>query len=128
MTGQDDYRPDRTMWSPVQIETAIHEVSNEIAESVTVCGDLYRRFLDTDRVYDYEFARAYLAAQGAVVARKYMAEVATIRQREDRDLADASYRLADRRSRALQEKLRALQSVGASIRSQYGVAGRGEGY
>lgn len=127
MSEQGQYRPDRSMWSPVQIESAIHKVSNEIANSVTVCGAHYETFLTADRVYDYEFARAYLAASGAVNARKYLAEVQTTKQREDRDMADAAYRLADRRSRALQDKLRALQSVGASIRAQYGVSGRGEG-
>lgn len=128
MSGETPYRPDRTLWNPVQIESAIHEVSNEISNSVTVCGSLYEKFLTADRVYDYETARAYLAASGPVNARKYLAEVQTTRQREDRDMADAAYRLADRRSRALQDKLRAWQSVGASIRAQYGVSGRGEGY
>jgi hypothetical protein len=48
-------------------------------------------------------------------------------QRHERDVADAAHRFADRQARALENELRALQSVGASIRAMYGVAGRGEG-
>ncbi len=127
MSEPAQYRPARTMWTPMQVETSINEVANEIANSVTVCGDLYRRFLDADRVFDYEFARASLSAQGTINDKKYLATVKTIEQRETRDMADAAFKLADRRSRALQEKLRALQSIGATIRAQWGVAGRGEG-
>ena len=127
MSGQPQYRPDRTMWNPVQVEAGIHEVAGRIGNSVGICGALYGAFLEADRVFDFEFAKAYLAATGTVNDRKYRATVNTIRQREDRDVADAAFKLADRRSRAQQEELRALQSIGATIRSQYGVAGRGEG-
>ena len=127
MSGQPQYRPDRSMWTPVQVESSINEVANEIANSVTVCGDLYGKFLDADRVFDYEFAKASLSAQGTINDKKYLATVKTIEQRETRDLADAAFKLADRRSRALMEKLRALQSIGATSRAQWGVAGRGEG-
>jgi len=47
-------------------------------------------------------------------------------EREARDVAEAAFKYADRRAKALELELRALQSIGASVRSMYAVAGRGE--
>jgi hypothetical protein len=115
-----------TDYNPAQIEAAIRECANRIAKGVTVCANAYAKFLDADRAYDAAFAHAYLAADGPVHEKKYRAELATQPQREERDVADAAYRHADRMARALEAELRGLQSVGASIRAMFGVAGRGE--
>ncbi|RVW03026.1 hypothetical protein [Rhodococcus xishaensis] len=113
-------------FDPVSIERAIGECANRIAKGVTVCSNTYSAFLDADRGYDQAYAKAYLEAGGAAHERKYVAELATVEEREGRDLAEAAYRYADRQARALEAELRAWQSVGASVRSMYAVAGRGE--
>lgn len=114
------------VWNPAQIEERIRDVSNRIADGVGVCNKRYKAFLDADRALDAAFARAYMAHQGPAHEKKYAAELVTQDEREKRDEADALYRYADRQARALENELRALQSVGASIRSMYAVAGRGE--
>ncbi|MBF6213721.1 hypothetical protein IU487_22145 [Nocardia puris] len=116
-----------TDYNPADVEAAIRQCANQIAEGVRVCGERYAAFLDADRLYDAAYARAYLDTTGPVHERKYGAELVTQDERAARDAADAAYKYADRRARALEAELRALQSVGASIRSMYGVAGRGEG-
>lgn len=116
-----------TDYNPVNVEAAIRECANRIGKGVTVCGNAYATFLAADHAYDKAFARAYLAAEGPVHERKYTAELATDTERQARDVADAAYKYADRTARAVVEELRAWQSVGASVRSMYGVAGRGEG-
>lgn len=116
-----------TEHNPVAVENAIRECANRIGKGVTVCGNTYAKFLEADRAYDVAFARAYLAADGPQHTRKYTAELNTQDQREARDVADAAYRYADRTARAVEAELRAWQSVGASVRSMYGAAGRGEG-
>lgn len=113
--------------NPVQIESGIREVANRISNGVKVCSDRYAEFLAAERSYDQAFARAYMTHEGPAHERKYAAELATTVEREARDIADVAYRYADRTSRALQDELRAFQSVGASVRSMYSVAGRGEG-
>lgn len=113
--------------NPVTVEAAIRNCSDRISNSVQVCNDRYVVFLEADRHYDRQYALAYLNAGGPQYARKYEAEIATTDAREERDVADAAYRYADRLSRALQDELRAWQSVGASVRAMYAVAGRGEG-
>lgn len=113
--------------SPVQVETAIREVANRMAEGVKICSDRYAAFLDADHRFDVAYARAYMQHEGPAHEKKYAAVLATQAERDSRDAADVAYKHADRRAKALDSELRALQSVGASLRVQYGVAGRGEG-
>lgn len=115
------------VFNPVQIETRIHEISNRIAEGVNLCNERYKEFLEADRLYDRKFAFAYMAYSGPAHAKKYQAELDTRDEREARDVADAAYRYVDRRTKAYQDELRAFQSIGASVRQAYAVAGRGEG-
>lgn len=115
-----------TVINPVDVEKAIREVSERIAKGVKICDEHYRRFLDADRAYDAAFAKAYLEHQGPAHEKKHGAELATAQQRQARDVADAAYRYVERQARALDSELRALQSVGASVRAMYSVAGVGE--
>lgn len=113
--------------NPVAIENRIREISERIAKSAQVCNDRYKAYLDADRAYDHAFALAYMTHKGAAHEKKYAAELATTAQREALDVADAAYRYADRLAKALESELRAYQSIGASVRAMYAVAGRGEG-
>jgi hypothetical protein len=113
--------------NPVQIENAIRDCANRIATGVRVCGAQYEAFLEADRDYDRAYATAYLRHDGPQTEKRYAAEVATYEERKKRDVMDAAYRYADRQAKALESELRAWQSVGASVRSMFGVAGRGEG-
>ena len=112
--------------NPVSIEQSIRNCANRIANGVKVCSDTYKVFPKADHDYDLAFAHAYMRAEGPAHERKYAAEVATEKERTARDAADVAYRYADRTAKAIESELRALQSVGASVRQAYSVAGRGE--
>lgn len=112
--------------NPVQIEAAIRNVAERISRGVKVCSERYEGYLSADREYEQAFARAYLGADGPAHERKYTAELETAQERERRDVADAAYRYADRTAKALEAELRAYQSVSASVRQMYAVAGRAE--
>ena len=112
--------------SPVQVESAIRDVANRMATGVKVCSDRYAAFLEADHAYDVAYARAYMGHEGAAHEKKYAAVLVCQAERDVRDAADVAYRHADRRAKALESELRSLQSVGASLRVQYSVAGRGE--
>lgn len=114
------------VWNPVTVEGGIREAADRISKGVAVCAERYKAFLQADANYDRAFARAYLQADGPAHERKYAAELATEAERDARDVADAAYRHADRQAKAIEAELRALQSVGASIRAAYQVAGAGE--
>lgn len=111
--------------NPVDIESSIREVSNRIGRGVMVCDERYRAFLAADSAYDAAYAKAYLSADGPAHRVKFEAEIATKQLRDARDAADAAYRYADRQAKALEAELRAWQSVGASVRAMFSVAGRG---
>lgn len=111
---------------PEQVEKLIRHVADRISRSVRVCSDRYAEFLKADHVYDLAYANAFLAYQGPAHSKRYYADIACEGERDARDVADVAYRYADRTAKALENELRALQSVGASIREQYRVAGRGE--
>lgn len=116
-----------TDYNPVRIETDIRDCANRIAKGVPICAERYRDYLTADRAFDVAYAHAYMAADGAAHERKYQAILATEGERTVRDVAEAAYKFADRKAKALEDELRALQSLGASIRQAYAVAGRGEG-
>lgn len=112
--------------TPVAVENHIRELSTRIAKSASVCNERYQVFLESDRVFDQAYARAFLAHDGPQTEKRYAADLASIEQREARDVADAAYRYADRLSKALSAELMAYQSLNKSVLAQYGAAGVGE--
>lgn len=112
--------------NPVDVESTIRELSERIAKGVLFVSKAERKYVDADRAYAHAYAVAYLNHDGPQQEKRYAADLATISQREARDIAHTEFRYADRQAKALQDQLRAWQSVGASIRSMYAVAGRGE--
>lgn len=106
--------------NPVAVEQAIRDLSNRITTGVRVVSQKHEEHLRAERLYDQAFARAYMAADGPAHERKYAAELATITERELKDAADVVFRYADRTARALENELRAWQSIGASVRAMYG--------
>lgn len=113
--------------NPVQIESQIRELSNRIAKGVSVCSKLHSQFLEADRKFDAEYARKYLAAEGSIKDKEQSARLESMDARAERDESEVAYKYADRTAKALELELRGIQSIGASVRSMYGVAGRGEG-
>ena len=113
--------------NPVQIEQHILELTNRISKGIRVYSERYADFLEKDREFDRAYAHAYLKAEGSIKDKEKKAALKTIEERETRDVADIAYKQSDKLLRALDSELRAWQSIGASVRQQYAVAGRGEG-
>lgn len=113
-------------WNPASVERAILESVNDIAFGIQKASDAYEQYLKADHAFDLAFAKAYMAYEGAAHAKKYAAEIATEDERCNRDAADVAYRYTERNNKALEKKLDALRSIGASVRQAYQDAGRGE--
>lgn len=105
--------------NPVDVETTIRETANEIAGNVRIVSEAEREARRQRVLYDRAYAHAYLAADGPAHEKRYRAELATGDERDRMEVADLAYRHAERLSKSLEAKLRAFQSVGASIRSMY---------
>lgn len=112
--------------NPVAVENRIRSLSNEIARGVGIVTERLKKFKQAERAFDEAFSRAYLNAAGSVEDRKRQAMLETMSQREALDFAEVEFKHADRRAKALELELRGIQSIGASVRAMYGVAGRGE--
>lgn len=111
--------------NPVSVEQKIAEIAGSIANSVSVCNDRYKAFVAAEDAYERAFARAYMSHEGPAHEKKYAAVLATTVEKDALNVADAAYRYADRQAKALDSELRAYQSVGASVRAMFSVAGRG---
>jgi hypothetical protein len=112
--------------NPVEVEQQMLQVLNRISNGIGIRGQLYSEFSDADREYDRQYALAYTTATGPAHMLKYLAELATSGARLERDVADAAYRDAERRAKALETELSALQTIMKSILASYGAAGVGE--
>ncbi len=105
--------------NPVDVERSIRETADDIARNVRVVSDAEREARRTRVFYDRAFASAYLAAEGPAHEKRYRAELATGAERDVMEVADLAYRHSERLAKSLEAKLRAFQSVGASIRTMY---------
>jgi hypothetical protein len=109
--------------NPVEIEQQIGAVANDIARGVPLVSNAEAKAREARRVYDVAFAHAYLDHQGPAHAKKYAATIATEKELEAADVAEVAFKHAERTARALTEKLRAYQSIGASVRAMYSTPG-----
>jgi hypothetical protein len=105
--------------NPVDIEQRIQEISRRIHQGVRVVTDAERDAREKRRLYDRAFAVAYMSYSGPAHQKKYHAEVCTTEQREVAEDAEVTFKHAERTARALENELRATQSIGASVRSMY---------
>lgn len=105
--------------NPADLERHIQEISRRIHEGVKVVTAAEREAREKRRLYDLDYARAYMAHDGPAHERKYSAEVTTSDQRQAAEIAEVAFRHAERTARALENELRATQSIGASIRAMY---------
>ncbi len=105
--------------NPADIERHIQEISRRIHEGVKVVSAAERDAREQRRIYDLDYARAYQAHDGPAHEKRYAAEEQTTAQRQTADIAEVAFRHAERTARALENELRATQSIGASIRQMY---------
>jgi predicted type IV restriction endonuclease len=115
-----------TEFNPASVEAAIKVCYERISKGVKICDERYRAFMEADHAYDVAVAQAMVDLDGVAYLKKFKAELATVAERKARDDAKATWRYAESRAEALRDELRALQSVGASVREAYRVVGTGE--
>lgn len=105
--------------NPADIEKHIQEISRRIHRGVEVVTAAERDAREQRRLYDLAYAKAYMGHDGPAHEKKFAAEVATTDARSTVDVAEVAFRHAERTARALENELRATQSIGASIRQMY---------
>ena len=106
--------------NPVDAERKIQELSDRIAKGVGVITSAERDARTKKRAYDLAYAHAYKKAEGPVHERRYTADILTMAQREEADIADIAFKHAERTAKALEKELMAWQSINSSLRAMYG--------
>lgn len=109
--------------NPVNVENEIRRCSNRIANGVKVCNEKYETYVKALAAYEVGYAKALIAYDGPGYKAKYAAVIATEGLRTTRDVADVAYKYAKALAEALQDDLRAWQSVNKSVQSAYSAAG-----
>lgn len=105
--------------NPVDIEQSIQNIARRIHEGVKVVTEAEGEFKRLDHAHDVAIAHAYLGHKGPAHEKKYAATLATQDERTAADQAEVAFKYAERTAKALDAELRAMQSVGASVRAMY---------
>lgn len=111
------------IYNPVSVEQAIKDCSGRIAKGVRVVADRYKAYQAAKRTLDRAKAHAFLGYQGTQMEKKHAAELATEEERDARDEAYEAYKYAKELAGALEDELRALQSINKSVTSAYNAVG-----
>lgn len=112
--------------TPAQIESAIRDCSNRLARSIPIRTERLTAKRAAERDYRRAFDRVYMSAEGSIDDRKTQARMQTEDLHDAVDVAEVVYKEAEALARSIEKELDALRSVGASLRTTYLVAGRGE--
>lgn len=115
-------------YNPASVERSILEIVNEKAKGIITARDAYEVYLAAERTYKREYARAFMAHRGPQTEKKVAANLVPAVEKAEvaRDAADVAYKYAKDHNETLREKLDAMRSVGASVRTAYANTGRGE--
>jgi len=109
--------------NPVDAEHNIQNVANRIAKGVTVITNAESDARAKRRAFDLAFAHAYKNADGPAHERKYTAEIVAMPHREAAEIAELTFKHAERTGKALERELFAWQSILNSVRAMYNTAG-----
>lgn len=116
------YEDDTQVHNPVSVERKIEDTVNRIAKGVSIVTSAERNAREKKRQFDLAYAHAYKKAEGPVHLRKYEADILTMAQREEADVAEIAYKHAQRTAEAVERELFAWQSILNSVRAMYGAA------
>jgi hypothetical protein len=111
------------IYNPVSVEQAIRNCSDRIAKGVRIVADRYKIYQEAKRTLDRAKAQAFLDYAGTQAEKKAAAELATVDERDARDRAYEEYKYAKELAGALEDELRALQSINKSVTSAYNAVG-----
>lgn len=115
--------------NPVQVEKQILTLVKTLSSALTEWRKVYRSFKEAERKFDAAYAEARIAVDKDVPYndRKYYADIATMKEREQKDLAQESFKYAEERLQAIRHALSSWQTISKSVQQAYGFGGRGEG-
>lgn len=121
--GPAHQAPPANVVNPVDVENNLLRLANAIAASVRPMSVALQEYREKERAYDLAYARAFARHDGPQYAKANAALEATMGLREERDNAEAVYKYAATRVKALEQELSAWQTIARSVIVMYGAAG-----
>lgn len=112
--------------NPVRVEQRIQELVQTLSNVLTVWRERYGQWKEAEREFDkaYAIARINVDQDVPYNDRKYHADVATMEQREVKEVAEGAFKYAEQRLAVVRSALSAWQSIGRSVNEAYRNAGR----
>lgn len=102
------------------------EVSRMLDAATDELAVLDEDAVQAKQTFEVEYARRFIAAEGAIDMRKHLATVATADLRLAYELAYAKHRACKERINTLRNQLSTGQTVSAALRHQFAAEGTGQ--
>jgi hypothetical protein len=120
--------PEAEDLNPIQVEKRIQELVRTLSDSLVEWKRRYGEWKDAEREFDkaYAIARIGVDKEVAYNDRKYHADVATMEQREVKEVAEGAFKYSEARLAGVRSALSAWQSIGRSVNEAYRNVGRVE--
>ena len=118
--------PEAEDLSPIRVEQRIQELVKTLSIALMEWRERYGQWKDAEREFDKAYATARINVDSEVPYndRKYHADVATMEQREVKEVAEGAFKYAEKRLEGVRSALSAWQSIGRSVNEAYRNAGR----
>lgn len=112
--------------TPIRVETRIQQLVDALSKALVTWKKSFGIWKTAERDYDVAFAKAKINVSSDVPYndRGHHATVATIKEREAKDVAEEAFKYAEKCLDATRSALSAWQSIGKSVTDAYRNAGR----
>lgn len=102
------------------------EVSRMLDKATEELAMLDEESVRAKQLFEVEYARRFIAAEGAIDMRKHLATLATADERLAFELSAAKHRACRERINTLRNQLSTGQTVSAALRHQFAAEGTGQ--
>lgn len=125
-TSETEQPPTIDLNDPAAVERAIVDIHRFMAQGVKEIGSLNAEHKRLARLFDQEFAVAFLDHAGLQLEKRQAATLATMERRQEVDEAKVLLDYARDQMRALEKQMSGLQSILSDLRAMFN-AERGRG-
>lgn len=109
--------------TPNMVAANLAALARELDQAIRAIESADRDRVERRGAYDLAYARAFLAAEGSMDIRRYVATEQTHDKRMDADVADATFRHLQRRIAAINTRVDVGRSVNSALKTEMSLAG-----
>lgn len=109
-----------TDYTPATVVATLSQIARQIDDKAAEIAELDRQAVETRQNYKRAYARAFLAADGAMDVRRYQAEEQTADLALEAELAEQVLRAGREALRVLRDRLEVGRSVGSIMKMEWG--------